>query len=79
MTRVAIVDTNGEIIHLWNSGADVEPEGAWESDKTKTVVHLTSDVESTYFTQHTTIKMGHGKKGLFLQEPTILGKMKPGC
>ena len=50
MTRVAIVDTNGEIIHLWNSGADVEPEGAWESDKTKTVVHLTSDVESTYFT-----------------------------
>tara|TARA_S200000501_G_C20794004_1_gene730887 strand:+ start:997 stop:1443 length:447 start_codon:yes stop_codon:yes gene_type:complete len=62
MTRVAIVDTNGEIIHLWNSGADVEPEGAWESDKTKTVVHLTSDVESTYFTQTHYYKDGAWKE-----------------
>ena len=49
MTKVAIVDTEGEIIHLWDSGAEVEPEGAWETDKTKTVVHITSSIDNGYF------------------------------
>ena len=53
MTKVAIVDTEGEIIHLWDSGAEVEPEGAWATDKTKTVVHITSSIDTVSYTHLT--------------------------
>tara|TARA_Y200000002_G_scaffold348367_1_gene324274 strand:- start:335 stop:781 length:447 start_codon:yes stop_codon:yes gene_type:complete len=61
MTKVAIVDTEGEIIHLWSSGAEVEPEGEWVTDKTKTVVHISSSIDNGYFMRRNYYKDGTWK------------------
>lgn len=62
MTRVAIVNTEGEVVHLWNSGAQVEPEGEWSTDKTKTVVHLNTNIDASYFMSRNYYKGGTWKE-----------------
>ena len=46
-TTVAIVNAEGEIVQIYSSGQQVEPEGAWGSDGSMTVVHISGSVDNT--------------------------------
>ena len=46
-TTVAIVNAEGEIVQIYSSGQQVEPEGAWGSDGSMTVVHISGNVDNT--------------------------------
>lgn len=49
MTKVAIVDEEGQVLQMYTSGHNVHPEGPWDADNSKTVVHLqNSDDTETY-------------------------------
>jgi len=49
MTRVAIVNPEGEVEQLYTSGHHVEPEGAYAPDNTRTVVHIREDLDNATF------------------------------
>tara|TARA_Y100001947_G_C10084951_1_gene196316 strand:+ start:79 stop:525 length:447 start_codon:yes stop_codon:yes gene_type:complete len=62
MTRVAIVDQEGIIEQLYTSGVNVEPEGAWRIDNTKTVVHLSPSDDTDTFLELRYYKDGAWKE-----------------
>ena len=42
---VAIIDSEGEIKQIYTPGGNIDPEGEYSFDKTRTVVHITTQVD----------------------------------
>lgn len=49
MTRVAIVNPQGEIEQMYSSGVNVEPEGLWAPDNTREVYHVIDALDTATF------------------------------
>jgi len=49
MTRVAIVNPQGEIEQMYSSGVNVEPEGLWAQDNTREVHHIVDALDTATF------------------------------